>query len=663
MDKETLSNYGWIVICTLVLAIMIALATPFGDYVANAVRTTTQGLFDTNKNALSSVGIDISDQSFKDGDFSVPIDTPLHFGERYICTTYASSTTHSYVMNAYFIFYEDGSAIINTDNEEEIAPKGSFTYSKTGITSDEFIDGEVKIIEDGKKLDYDNGDQVFTLASEIPAGAMFTDGTYLTWEELKTKYPKITDTAINDGALQNCTTLKNIVISNTIKSIGVNAFNGCSSLTSVVIPEGVTTIDTNAFRSCNKLTSVTIPSTVTSINLYAFLYDSKLTSVHITDLTAWCNISFSDESSNPLLYAKNLYLNGKLIKDLVIPSEITAIKKHTFNGGSFTSITIPNTVTSIGSYAFYNCQSLPNIIIPDTITSIGTGAFKGCTSLTSIEIPSSIKSISGSAFYDCKSLANVTIPNTVTSINAKAFYNCTSLKSVTLPNAITFIGENAFAYSGITSVVIPNSMSSIGSAAFNYCTSLTNVTIPNTIKSIGVNAFNGCSSLTSVVIPEGVTTIDTNAFRSCNKLTSVTIPSTVTSINLYAFLYDSKLTSVHITDLTAWCNISFSDESSNPLLYAKNLYLNGKLIKDLVIPSEITAIKKHTFNGGSFTSITIPNTVTSIGSYAFYNVTTLQTITFEGAISEWNTVSKGSNWKKSVPTTCQVICTDGTVAI
>ena len=170
---------------------------------------------------------------------------------------------------------------------------------------------------------------------------------------------------------------------------------------------------------------------------------------------------------------------------------------------SVTSITIPNSVTSIGFAAFYNCQSLTSITIPNSVTSIGNYAFLACTGLTSITIPNSVTSIGEYAFSGCTGLTSITIPNSVTSIGDWAFSYCTSLTSITIPNSVTSIGFGEFVgCTSLISITIPNSVTSIGGNAFSGCTGLTSITIPNSVTSIGLNAFEGCTSLTSITMPE-----------------------------------------------------------------------------------------------------------------------------------------------------------------
>ena len=258
---------------------------------------------------------------------------------------------------------------------------------------------------------------------------------------------------------------------------------------------------------------------------------------------------------------------------MTIPNSVTSIGSVAFSGcNGLTSVTIPNSVTSIGSSAFEGCSGLTSVTIPNSVTSIGSSAFSACSGLTSVTIPNSVTSIGSSAFYGCSGLTSVTIPNSVTSISSYAFKGCSGLTSVTIPNSVTSIGISAFEdCSGLTSVTIPNSVTSISSYAFSGCSGLISVTIPNSVTSIGSSAFEGCSGLTSVTIPNSVTSIGDNAFRDCSGLSgTLTIPKNVTYIGSQAFNNDPLIEAVTCTAVTppTWNDLA---------MFTTNVYNNSPL--------------------------------------------------------------------------------------
>ena len=263
--------------------------------------------------------------------------------------------------------------------------------------------------------------------------------------------------------------LTEYTIPDSVTTIGYGAFACCESLTSVTIPDSVTTIGYCAFQACKSLTSVTIPDSVTSIGYAAFSDCSSLTSVTIPDsVTSIGEAAFSDCWSLTEFIGKFADDNGRI---WVVDGILIA-----FAPAGLTEYTIPDSVTTIGEYAFYSCSSLTSVTIGDSVTSIGEYAFHYCSSLTSVTIGDSVITIGLTAFGYCKKLTSVTIGNSVTTIGGHAFECCDSLTSVTIPDSVTTIGY----------------------CAFQVCTSLTSITIPDSVTSIGAYAFQTCTNLTSV---------------------------------------------------------------------------------------------------------------------------------------------------------------------
>ena len=344
-----------------------------------------------------------------------------------------------------------------------------------------------------------------------------------------------------------------LIIPDSVTSIGGYAFYGCEGLTSVTFGNSVTSISERAFYNCTGLTSITIPDSVTSIGKYAFNGCTGLTSIYYTgDVAGWCGIS---GLGTVMSSSRTLYIGGKKVEgDLIIP----------------------DSVTSIGGYAFYGCEGLTSVTFGNSVTSIGDYAFRGCTGLSSVTIPDSVKSIGESAFYYCAGLTRVTIGNSVTRIGAEAFEGCTRRLvniAVAVGNTKYHSADNCLIETesktlilGCKNSVIPTdgSVTNIGDSAFNGCTGLTSVTIPDSVKSIGESAFRGCTGLSSVTIGNGVTSIGWGAFSGCTGLTSVTIPGSVKSIGKYAFYGCSGLTSINFNGMIAqWKAISKGTDWNN----------------------------------------------------------------------------------------------------
>lgn len=392
-------------------------------------------------------------------------------------------------------------------------------------------------------------------------------------------------------------------------------------------------------------------------------------------------------------YAEAIKL-GKISK-FIIPDGLTSIKNNCFDGcTSLKSVTIPNSVNSIGDYAFNNCVSLTSVIIPNGVTSIAEGVFFGCSSLMSVVIPDGVTSIGKRAFCGCSSLTSIIIPDGVTSIGKEAFCGC-GLTNATIPKSMTSIGESVFAYCDtITSLSIPKSVKSIGEKAFYDCTSLTSITIPSTVTMIKCSAFSGCDNLKSVyylgtidqwvqivfcnthsnplyvanklyinnelvteakittatkivdyalpncspllslTIGDRVTSIGQYAFSGCDSLENITISDSIISIGEYAFKSCKALKSVNFTGtIDKWVQINFRNSYSNPLFYAKKLYINNELITKVKLETSTKITSYALYNCLSLQDITIGNNVTWIGQYAFCNCLSLKNVIIGNSVA------------------------------
>ena len=444
----------------------------------------------------------------------------------------------------------------------------------------------------------------------------------------------------------------------TITSIGGSAFSGCKNITSVIIPDSVTSIGSYAFYGCSGLTSITIPDSVTSIGDSAFSGCSGLKSVnYLGTIDQWAEINFNNYSSNPLCYAKKLYINNELVTEANL-STTTKISAYAFyNCSGLTSVTIGKSVTSIDNYAFSRCSRLTSVTIPDSVTSIGNGAFFSCSGLTSViwnaENCTSTGSKDNPIFEGCSNLSNVTIGDNVKRIPYYAFSGCSGLKSVIIHDSVTSIGNGAFSRcSGLTSVIWnAENCTNAGYSncpIFQGCSNLRNVTIGDNVKRIPDYAFYGCSRLTSVTIPDSVTSIDAYAFYGCSGLTSITIPDSVTSIDNYAFSECSGLTSVTIGNsvtsigICAFKNCSGltsviwnAENCANEGSFGWPIFEGCSNLSNVTIGDNVKRIPDYAFEDCSgLTSIEIPDSVTSIGGAAFFNCSRLTSVTIgNGVIS------------------------------
>ncbi len=358
-------------------------------------------------------------------------------------------------------------------------------------------------------------------------------------------------------------------------------------------------------------------------------------------------------------------------------SSYTIGYKAFYGNKNIVSVTIPTTVECISKEAFALCENLEKIVIGNDVTEIDESAFDGCDKLAeiivspdnrkyssidgnlysadgktlirfapgktapSVVISSTVEKISVYAFAGCKNLKSVTIPETVTLVgdgygSAYTFIGCTSLESVIIEAELEYIASGMFAGCvNLKEVILPASIKNIASNAFYHCESLESIVLPDSVMYVGTYAFGCCTSLQSIVIPDSVTYIDVEAFSGCTSLKSITIGKGLKEIGRDAFSGCENLESVNVTDLAAWCAVYLNDLEGNPLYNAKNLYLNGELVTELVIPDGVESISHGVFlYCESIETVYIPDSVTYIGSSAFAWCKNIKSVTIGSGLAE-----------------------------
>ena len=544
-----------------------------------------------------------------------------------------------------------------------------------------------------------NGTSVRVLPSDF-SGATLTIPAQVTWQSatysvtsvgnyafrgcsgLTTVTLPASVTSVGDYAFQNCSVLSSVAIPSATH-IGSYAFDGCGALKSVTlpnatpyiadyafygsgvaslnIPAAVTQIGKGAFQNCGGLQEITIPEAVTYIGEDAFKGCAGLTTVHFNAVNCTTMGASRINSMTGVEESYNVFEGCINLSDITIGSRVARIPGSAFAGTGISTVTIPESVTSIVTWAFSNCSNLTTVnfnAVNCTIMGAGTpsndmyattwdyNVFIGCH-LTEVNIGNKVTTIPGHAFYNQAELKDVPLPETVTSIGGYAFAYCRGITEIAIPESVTTIGDHAFAYCrGINEITIPEGVTNIDHAAFlgctgleivnfnainckmpgnfsgmnefyysafNDCSNLTKINIGSRVAMISDDAFNQCSALKEVTIPESVQSIGGQSFQNCAALESVTIGNSVRTIGSWAFYQCSSLREVTFGNSVRTIGGNAFQECSN-------------LVK-AILPESVTDIEMQAFYGcNRLTSVTLPSLLTTIKYGAFQDCIRLNEI-------------------------------------
>ncbi len=496
---------------------------------------------------------------------------------------------------------------------------------------------------------------------------------------------------IPGNAFYNCSSIEEIIIPDTVQSIGVHAFSGCSSLSSITIPESVKLIDNRAFMGCSVLKSINIPAGVESIGVSIFAECSSLEEITVPFIPGETNATIGAMFGSPK-YADNVNYIPETLRSVTVLGGDT-IGDNAFRGCSnLKSITLPETLESIGGYAFMGCSGIEALNIPASVSSIGDSAFKDCSALKAIELPARVSAISNSTFEGCASLESLSLHEGIMSIGGSAFSGCTMLKELELPSTLESIGLSAFKgcsslerltlpFVGVSADSdkntylgalfgsdkeanskdhVPESLktvtvtgtSPLSNSAFYNCIYITAVNLPEGMEKIGNSAFTGCESLKDFTIPSTVTEIGGGAFAGCKLIENVTLPEGLTMIgdNAFGSFEDSYVSFTEFEDgyyLGSASNPrlalikvkdteikAFTFDAGTRIVYQDAFYGCSKL-EAIEIPSTITWIGRRAFLGCSkLETVSIPESITEISPHVFCDCINLVSVTFPDSLTK-----------------------------
>lgn len=461
------------------------------------------------------------------------------------------------------------------------------------------------------------------------------------------------------GIFNGCVNLKNVIFGEGTEVIHRGLFAG-SGLKSVTLPDTVTKIDIYAFSNCEQLEKVELSAKLSSIGAYAFGGSTKLKEVKIPDTISEIGKgTFKNCTALETVYIPSALLNlnvpydsnsGKTqgifsgcsnIRNVVFEDSVNTIPAGLFGGSGLKSIVIPDTVKTIGEYAFANCESLATVELPENLETMGKYAFSYDAKLRSVSFPDSIKEVGVRAFENCTALASAYIPAEMEyatinyendSSNCKGwgiFNGCPNLKNVEFEEGTDNIHSGLFAGSGLKAIVIPDTVKRIGLYAFSNCEDLKTVQLPEKLEEICGYAFSSCPGLKTITLPENVVSIGEHAFGKSSNLKEVVFEgNTLEKLDAYCFADALSLEKINLpSSIISIENYAFSN--------------CGKL-KAISLGENVTSIGSYAFtNCTSLTELSLPASLTSIGSRAFINCSGLKEVTLPANFGDISVANDG----------------------
>jgi len=455
--------------------------------------------------------------------------------------------------------------------------------------------------------------------ADIPAGVTtIGQGAFSNNTVLKTVTIPDGMTRIEASTFYNCDALTTVTLPDNITFIGSYAFYDCEKLQTINIPAQVETIGEYAFYNDYKLSSpITIPSTCKTIGSYAFYSNSQMPSITFNEgletigYNAFYNCIKLSEVTLPqslTSLGSSAFSYCKALKQFVFPANIKQVPYRVlYNCSSLERVALAEGTTQIGNEAFYNCQKLSTVenLNQTTLTSLGSSAFY-YTALTTVTLPNSITSMGSNVFKNCTKLESANIPTGINSVPSYTFQNCEKLTSVTMHDDITTVGEYAFdGCKLLPAIALSDQITTISNYAFYNCQSLVLTALPAALKSIGYRAFYNTKALTaSLTLPETLTTLREEAF-SGSGITGVTIQKNISTFDTEVFYNCAGLATVSLPqDMTKIPDYTFYGTAA---------------LQTITLPSALQEIGQYAFYGSGLTEISLPNTLQTIGQYAFYN--------------------------------------------